>query len=137
MHARIDRTLSACGDEDEDTMESGPTLTQEGDRESAPVMEDVPEHNFGSDTQEPPTVESAPAVEKVASVEQVPVAVARKNAISINFRRSAQISWIGAGPPPWRADRARGVQRRPKKSARTSESLRLRCLFFLDPRPSR
>eukprot|EP00959_Pyramimonas_sp_CCMP1952_P082620 1726469-Pyramimonas_sp.AAC.1 len=51
-------------------------------------------------------------------------------------RRSARSSWIGAGPPPWRAERARGAarwtQRRSKKSARTSE-----CVFCVlsPPRP--
>ena len=65
----------------------------------------------------------------------------RKNVITINFRRSTRISWIGAGPPPWRTERARGgaakeIQRRSKKSARTSESL---CQVAKEPprRPPR
>ena len=65
-----------------------------------------------------------------------------KNAINLNFRRSARISWFGAGPPSLaRGARqggavgtARGVQRRSRTPARTSESLCLWRFFFLDSR---
>ena len=54
----------------------------------------------------------------------------RKSGINIDIRRSARISWIGAGPPLG-APRAReGVQRRSRKSARSSESLCLWRSFF-------
>ena len=54
-----------------------------------------------------------------------------KIAINIDFRRSARISWIGVWAPPGGASGAtpgalrapgRGVRRRSRKSARTSES---------------
>ena len=60
------------------------------------------------------------------------------NYINIHFWRSVRISWIGADPPPYRAERARGgaggavrgAQRRCRKSARASESFMLVQLFF-------
>ena len=61
------------------------------------------------------------------------------------FRRTARISWICAGPPLGGASGAapgalrapgRGIRRRSKNSARTSQSLRLRCMFFLECCPS-
>ncbi|CAK0789783.1 unnamed protein product [Prorocentrum cordatum] len=38
----------------------------------------------------------------------IPGDLSKNNCINISFRKSAPISWTSAGPPPWRAERARG-----------------------------